>query len=209
MLEVKKRTRKFRAVAASTCLRILTPKFYNAAKKALVNYEVGEGQFPRPSTKLIHGVYGEKPLVGVEIGTGYGQNALNLLRELSIEKLYCIDPFLPYDDGQVKLQKDYLLRSEFTLRTLSKFKNVTFIRKASSEACKEIPENVDFVYIDGNHSYDYVLADLQNYYPLTAENGVVAGHDLDWPSVHKALDDFCMENTITPILLAPDWILIK
>jgi predicted O-methyltransferase YrrM len=151
----------------------------------------------------------KKPLVDVEIGTGFGQNAISLLRELSIERLYCIDPFVAYADGEVKIQRNFLLKSEYTLKMLSKFKNVTLIRKTSSEARKEIPKNVDFVYIDGNHGYDYVLADLQNFYPLTAENGIIAGHDLDWPSVHKALDDFCRVNTIKPILLPPDWIIIK
>lgn len=209
MLEIKKRTRKFRAITASAFLRILTPTFYSVAKKTLVDYETKECQFPRPSTKLIHGIYGEKPLVGVEIGTGFGENALSLLRELSIERLYCVDPFVPYADGEIKIQTDYLLKSEYTLKTLSKFKNVTFIRKDSSKAWKEIPKNLDFVYIDGHHGYDHVLADLQNYYPLTAENGVIAGHDIDWPSVHKALGDFCRVNTIVPILLSPDWIMIK
>lgn len=209
MEEVKKRTRKARALAACTCLKILTPKFYIEAKSSLVDYEAKECQFPRPSTKLIHGIYGEKPLVGVEIGTGYGQNALNLLSELSIDRLYCIDPFIPYHDGQVNSQTDYLSRSKDTINKLYQFKNVTFIKKTSSEAFREIPKNVDFVYIDGNHDYDYVLADLKNYYPLVAKKGVIAGHDLDWPTVHRALDNFCEVNTTTPILLPPDWVIIK
>jgi hypothetical protein len=207
VLEVKKRTRKFRAFAAGTCLRILTPNFYKEAKDSLEAKDSFE--FPRPSTRIIHRIYGEKPLVGVEIGAGFGENALSLLHELSIERLYCIDPFVPYLDGEVKIQTDYLSRSEYTLKMLSKFKNVTFIRKFSSEACEEIHENVDFVYIDGNHGYDYVLADLRNYYPLIHEKGVIAGHDLAWSSVRKALDDFCRVNTIEPILRSPDWIIIR
>lgn len=210
MLEVKKRTRKFRAFAAGTCLRILTPGFYKDAKETLGNFEAKDSfEFPRPSTRIIHKIYGEKPLVGVEIGTGFGDNALSLLHELSIERLYCIDPFVPYLDGEVKIQTGYSSKSEYTLNILSKFKNVTFIRKFSLEACEEIQENVDFVYIDGNHGYDYVLADLLNYYPLIREKGVIAGHDLCWPSVRKALFDFCRLNTITPILRLPDWIIIR
>jgi predicted O-methyltransferase YrrM len=148
-------------------------------------------------------------LVGVEIGTGFGENALSLLHELAIERLYCIDPFAPYADGERTIQTEYLSRSESTLRMLSKFKNVKFIRKFSSEACEEIPENVDFVYIDGNHGYEAVLADLQNYFPLLHEEGVMAGHDLTWLSVRKAVHNFCMVNTLTPILRSPDWIVIK
>jgi hypothetical protein len=204
VLEVKKRTHKFRAFTAGVCLRVLTPNFYKDVKGNLEGKE-----FPRPSTRTIHRIYGEKPLVGVEIGTGFGENALSLLHELSIERLYCIDPFDPYVDGETKIQTDYLSRSEFTLKILSKFKNVTFIKKFSSEALGEIPEKVDFVYVDGNHAYDNVLSDLRNYYPLVDAKGVIAGHDLDWLSVHTALADFCKMNTITPILQLPDWIIIK
>jgi predicted O-methyltransferase YrrM len=183
----------------------LTPKFYEVAKDSF-------DDFPRPSTEIIHRIYREKPLVGVEIGTGFGENATSLLYELSIERLYCIDPFVPYscsEDGVDKIQTDYSSRSEHTLKRLSKFKNVTFIRKFSSEACEEIPENVDFVYIDGNHDYDYVLADLRNYYPLIHEKGIIAGHDVNMASVRKALADFCRENIIRPFILPPDWIITR
>lgn len=202
--EIKRRTRKFRGLVACTCLRILTPTFYEVAKDSL-SYD----EFPRPSTKTIHRIYGEKPLVGVEIGTGFGENALSLLHELSIERLYCIDPFVPYFDGGDKPQTIYLQSSESTLKRLSKFKNVMFIRKFSSEACEDIPDSVDFVYIDGNHSYDYVLSDLRNYYPLIHEKGIIAGHDASWFSVRKALDDFCRESGIRPLVLPPDWIIYR
>jgi predicted O-methyltransferase YrrM len=201
--EIKARTRKFRRFVAWTCLRIFTPKCYEFVKDSF-------DEFPRPSTKIIHRTYGEKPLIGVEIGTGFGENALSLLHELSIERLYCIDPYVRYLDGGLRNTIiKYQQSSEYTLKTLSKFKNVTFIRKFSSEACKEIPENVDFVYVDGNHGYDYVLADLRDYYPLIHEKGIIAGHDVLWSSVHKALDDFCRENMIRRFVLPPDWIIIK
>jgi predicted O-methyltransferase YrrM len=166
-------------------------------------------QFPGPSTRIINAIYGEKPLIGVEIGTGVGENALNLLQELNIERLYCIDPFTPYKDGDRTIQTVYSSRSEPTLENLTKFKSATFIRKFSSEAFKEIPKNVDFVYVDGDHGYDSVLADLKNYYPLVNKKGVIAGHDVTWSSVSEALTVFCRENTIKPFVLPPDWVIIK
>jgi predicted O-methyltransferase YrrM len=207
VLELKRKTRKIRVFAAATCLKMLTPSFYKIAKDGIEGTE--NNDLPRPSTKLIHKVYGEKPLVGVEIGTGFGKNALNLLHELSIERLYCIDPFVPYFDGKAEAQTDYLSRSDVTLRVLAKYRNVTFIRKISSEACKEIPKSVDFVYIDGDHNYEYILGDLHNYFPLVHEKGVIAGHDIDWFDVRKAIDDFCRVKSITPLLRSPDWIIIK
>jgi hypothetical protein len=203
-----KRTKGIREFAIRTLIGILSPR-------SLTLYEIANfgcddfGKYPRPSTRIIHGVYGGKPLVGVEIGTGLGENALSLLRELNVERLYCIDPFVPYRDGDVKIQTAYSSESRHTLMMLSKFENVTFIRKFSSEAYREIPKSIDFVYIDGNHDYDYVLADLRNYYPLVHERGIVAGHDMCFPDVRNALADFCRENAIRPSVVQPDWVIIK
>lgn len=205
--DLNEKTRKIRTATAGACLRLLTPNFYQVVKGRIDNIEHDE--FPRPSTSLIHGIYGEKPLVGVEIGTGFGKNALNLLKELCIDRLYCVDPFIPYQDGEDKPQTAYLSHAKFTLKKLTEHENVTFIRKASSDAWKELPKEVDFVYIDGNHNYEYVLADLHNYYPLVKEKGVIAGHDIDWIGVQKAVEDFSAVNKITPIIRIPDWIMLK
>jgi predicted O-methyltransferase YrrM len=205
--DINEKTRKIRSATASACLRLLTPNFYEVVKGRIDNIE--QNEFPRPATSLIHGVYGEKPLVGVEIGTGYGKNALNLLKELCIDRLYCVDPFLPYFDGEDKPQTAYLSRANYTQKILAEHDNVSFIRKCSSDAYKELPKELDFVYVDGNHNYEYVLADLHNYLPLVHEKGVIAGHDIDWVSVRRAVEDFCKVNNLTPIIRSPDWIILK
>lgn len=207
MLAVKKKTLKLRTFLASKSLRVLTPTFYKIAKDSIEGLEKAE--FPRPSTRLIRQIYGKQPLVGIEIGTGLGTNALNLLSELNIDKLYCIDPFVPYLDGTVGTQTNYLANSEKTIQKLAEHQNVIFIRKYSADALTDIPKEVDFIYIDGNHNYEYVLGDLHNYFPLVRSKGVIAGHDVDWPPVKKAVDDFCLTKNITPLAKSPDWIILK
>jgi hypothetical protein len=207
MLELNRRTRKIRTYTAGTCLKILTPRFYDLVKDSIDIAE--DNGFPRPSTRLIQSVYGEKPLVGVEIGTGFGENALNLLNSLCLDRLYCIDPFIPYSDGQIKVQTGYLSKSEETLKKLAEFDNVTIIKKCSSDAWKELPDNLDFVYVDGNHNYEYVMADLHNYYPLVHEKGLIAGHDIEWFDVERAVADFCRITKVTPLIRSPDWIILK
>ena len=47
-------------------------------------------------------------------------------------------------------------------------KNVIFFRKFSNDENtlnKIEHESLDFIFIDGNHSFKYVLDDLENYYP--------------------------------------------
>ncbi len=204
---INQKTRKLRSATAGACLKLLTPNFYQVVKGRIDNIEHTE--FPRPSTSLIHSIYGEKPLVGVEIGTGFGKNALSLLKDLCIDRLYCVDPFIPYFDGNGEHKTDYYSRAKFTQKLLAEHDNVTFVRKCSSDAWKELPKDLDFVYIDGNHNYEYVLADLHNYYPLVREKGVIAGHDIDWISVLKAVEDFSKVNKVTPIIRTPDWIILK
>lgn len=49
----------------------------------------------------------------------------------------------------------------------------------------------DVVYIDAAHDYKSVMLDLESYWPLLADDGVLIGDDyLDWPGVTKAANEF-------------------
>ena len=54
---------------------------------------------------------------------------------------------------------------------------VTLIKKTSIDAVNDVPNHVDFVYIDGNHSYRYVKHDVESYYPKVRNGGIIGGHD--------------------------------
>jgi hypothetical protein len=77
--------------------------------------------------------------------------------------LYCIDPWeldKGYEeywaDEQSKLDELY----EETKKRLSGY-NCEIIRKTSMEAVKDFePNSLDFVYIDANHHFDYVVNDI-------------------------------------------------
>ena len=46
----------------------------------------------------------------------------------------------------------------------------------------------DLIFIDANHSYEYVKKDFENYIKLLNPGGVVALHDIDcpdWPGINK------------------------
>jgi hypothetical protein len=60
---------------------------------------------------------------------------------------------------------------------LSNF-NVTIIRKTSMEAVKEIGlDSLDFVYIDGDHSFDFIMEDIIYWSRRIRSGGIVACHD--------------------------------
>lgn len=156
--------------------------------------------YPRLSTKLIKQSLGSN-LVGVEIGTDKGINAKNILENLPIKKLFLIDPYEGY------YYKNSERKAEIRLR---KWKdNVIFIKKKSSDAIKEIPNNLDFVYVDGDHSYKIVKEDLENYYKKIKKGGILSGHDINQKGVYRAVSEFVTKKKITPIIDFQDWVIFK
>ena len=64
------------------------------------------------------------------------------------------------------------------------------IKQDSSEAAKEITEELDFVLIDGDHSKEGIEADLEAYYPLIKSGGYVFIHDTNAISVMDGIKAF-------------------
>ena len=148
----------------------------------------------RDYINFLKSYFKDKSLVGVEIGVNNCENALELLEELNIERFYLIDPFLNYQgfggDGwdnisQSVYDKNFLKAQEI----LKKYPNTTLIREKSSEAVTKIPE-IDFVYIDGNHTFNYVLNDVQSYYLKLKQGGVLSGDNLEYKDVSNVVSQF-------------------
>jgi len=91
---------------------------------------------------------------------------------------------------------------------IDKFRNkigkdeVVVHRKKSSEAVKEFDDGYfDWVYIDGNHMYEYVIEDLKTFWPKVKKRGVVMGDDYGrkgwWNNgVTKAVDEFVLNRDV-------------
>jgi len=115
--------------------------------------------------------------VGVEIGTQEGIYAKVLCNSHPELKLYCVDPYEQYmeynDVSEEKLQylkkqaKNYLAEC-----------NVEFIYKFSSNAVLDFEDSsLDFVYIDGNHRFEYVVEDISKWGKKIRVGGILSGHD--------------------------------
>ena len=52
-----------------------------------------------------------------------------------------------------------------------------------------IEDDLDFVYVDGNHAYDFVKEDIKLYYPKLKIGGVLGGHDYQDAPVKRAADE--------------------
>ena len=116
----------------------------------------------------------------VEIGTRDAVSTLSLNEHAAIKRLVTIDPYLQYEDykhdGGWETATDETY--EKTKEVLSKYSNIEIIRAKSSEAVDDFEdESIDFLFVDGNHSYNYVLEDLELYYPKVKQGGVITGDD--------------------------------
>ena len=77
--------------------------------------------------------------------------------------------------------------------------NVEFIRETSMSAVKLFQDrSLDFVYIDGDHRYDFIRDDLAGWSKKVRSGGILSGHDyykygLD---VVRAVHEYVKENHI-------------
>ena len=159
----------------------------------------------RPMTKFILEETKMRGLYGLEIGTHRGENAYNMLRLLDIEKMFFVDPYLPHETGCKHYKK--------AKKVLSKWHNKIYFRLAKSEEASKMFRNnyFDFIYIDGDHSYEAVKRDIDLYYPKVSEGGVLGGHDFcgSCPGVCRAVIEFCDDNDIEFQSWDKDWWFVK
>jgi hypothetical protein len=146
--------------------------------------------------------------VGAEIGVAEGRNAESILQVLPMERLYLIDPYLPFIDGEKPCDPQGYYNIAQARLTSPKVK---WLKMPSKEAASLISEKLDFVYIDGDHHYNHVKEDLELYYPLLKPKGLLGGHDycLPTPGVIKAVNDFASEHGLELDFYHPDFWIVK
>ena len=148
--------------------------------------------------------FGDKPVVGVEIGVLNGECSDALLRAMPRLKLYSVDPWLyqpgrGYEADDSEQTQDF--KYKFTQFALKEYgKRSIIVREKSVDAAKTITEPLDFVFIDGDHNEDTVREDILAWKDKLKPRSILAGHDwiLQTPSsgyqhIQKAVRDLLGE----------------
>ena len=122
----------------------------------------------------------------VEVGVNIGQFSYYLLKHSKLEILVGVDPFAGRFKSAMKGATS--LMEPFGSR-------YRLIRKPSVEAAAILKQDgrwYDFIYIDANHSQDFVRNDLRSWVNLVRPGGILAGHDYveDHPGVMESVDEF-------------------
>ena len=169
---------------------------------------------PKHSIRFAKDYFMGRKVKVVEIGTYKGENAKQMFKHLEIDEAYLIDPYKEYSDGrhdgcQNYKKEIYLQKAKkMAHKLLQSHRNVTWIEMFSDKAV-EVISTVDFIYIDGEHTYDQVMKDLENYYPKLDKCGIIAGHDISIHQVLNAVQDFCSKNKLHFCVAGQDWWIVK
>ena len=136
----------------------------------------------------------QKPLKGVEVGVCTGESIAYLLESTNkIEHITGIDPYLEYRDWHDVISQDqmdeYKRVADDNLAPHAA--RYTLMHKSSFEVVDEFEDqSLDFVFIDGDHSYEGAKWDMIHWYPKVRNGGLFSGHDINLAVVEKALREF-------------------
>lgn len=149
--------------------------------------------------------------LGAEVGVFRARNARSMFREIPGLKLIGVEA---YDDQPSSTRHKTVPRYERNRRVTNermRDRNFILIEKFSEIAVQDIPyDSLDFVYIDADHSYDYVITDIILWTRRVRPGGIVSGHDYILPgdyrhkfdiNVKEAVDDYISLHKISPLYL--------
>jgi predicted O-methyltransferase YrrM len=135
---------------------------------------------------------------GVEVGTRDGTFSKILCENNPSLALYCVDPWTAYSTRTQEVMDKFYEQAKSNLANF----RCNLIREPSLEAVKEFPDNqLDFVYIDGNHIFDHAIRDIIEWSHVVRDGGIIAVHDYDpfcGSDVIKAVDAYTQAHDIRP-----------
>jgi len=121
----------------------------------------------------------------VEIGSWKGKSTYCLAKGLRYGKLFAIDPFNAqgepgsktiYEEamGEIPLIEQFITKMNY----LGVIEKIVILKGYSNQFINNF-EQIDLLFIDGDHSQEGCDFDFLNYAPKIKKNGLIAFHDYD------------------------------
>lgn len=116
----------------------------------------------------------------LEIGCFIGKSTVAIAA--NAEKVLTIDPFDCHHsdinkDGNLDRSKSGFDNLPTYLNNIAGYDNVRYIVGLSQDILPTLKETFDYIFIDGDHSYEGVKSDLDLCWPLLEVGGVLVLHD--------------------------------
>lgn len=148
----------------------------------------------------------------VEIGSFLGKSSCYLGQKIKDSgkkiKLFCVDTFTGLENDEAykatfdKYGNDYSKVFLDNVKKCDLSDVIIPIQTTSAQASQLFQDqSIKFIYIDANHNYDFIKADIENWYPKLKEDGIIGGHDYaDYAiGVKRAVDEYFGDKTVKPI----------
>lgn len=163
-------------------------------------YKFANRHLPYPRDFLLK----KMPKNGIccEIGVYDGNFSERIEKICKPQKLYLVDPWeelkerseKKYTQGYQDKRYDIVI-NKFN-KQISSGKVIIVEQKSDKAALNFKDYFFDFIYIDGDHDYEQVKKDINNYYPKVKQGGFLCGDDYQIKSVCQAVDEFAKEKNI-------------
>lgn len=167
-----------------------------------------------------------KHSIGAEAGVWLGDFSALMLQVVEPASLHLIDPWkfeagpnyqasrYGKSKGRSQTRMDHI--HHIVQRRFGRLIATGIIRihrKASADAVSAFSdEYFDWVYLDGNHRYEFVKKDLESFYGKVKINGLIAGDDYgrrNWPGVTQAVDEFVAEGLCDVVLIKDNQFILR
>ena len=139
------------------------------------------------------------PLIGVEIGVRKAECSIKLLEARPLLMLHLVDPWEEYtaedsaNYGRLYSQDKKNVDYRAALENIKPFGDRAIVHKMTSmQAADVIQGELDFVFVDGNHSYEHTSFDINEWWEHLRPGGWMAIHDYNtkYRGVVRAVNEF-------------------
>ncbi len=141
--------------------------------------------------------------IGAEIGVWEGDFSQQALDGCSPTKLYLVDPWEKNNDKTnagstvARSQTEIDAVHDAVAERFAGDERVEIIRQRSADAAIALRgTEFDWVYVDGDHSYQAVAEDLAAWWQNVKPGGVLSGHDMNKEGVRIAVLEFIIRHDL-------------
>jgi len=115
----------------------------------------------------------------LEIGSYAGESTAIFYEHLNLKEIICVDPWeTGYDENDNGSLVGNVDVAESVFDETVKSFNCTKLKMKSDDVDLKSLPNIDFVYLDGLHTYEQLKKDIIHFLPLKPK--MIAAHDYFW-----------------------------
>ena len=167
------------------------------------------------------------PSIAVEVGTCRGDFGQIIVDKVKPKTFYAVDPLklfpgmISYPGSEFENQERLDVLAESVSQRFSQNGHKLLRGTSQEQSTKFDDETIDFVYIDGDHTYEGCKLDISLWWPKVKQGGIISGHDFCESvnaktglkfGVIQAVTEFVEEHNLNLYVTSdgyPSWVVVK